>query len=874
MKLKYYLSALLIAGAAMFASCVEDHTYEKGTADADDCWGVYFPSNQTNTVSGSVALTPDDPTTLEYVAKRMNIDGALDVPVTVTATYVDGDNKVVDASSLFKVSPLVFIDGEDAANFTIDFPESQVGVSYSFELHIDDPDNYYTSNYNSNPTYLKLALLRAKWIVCDEDKSIDWEFQGQTYNFPGYEWFTDDIATIFEDLATYPVRVEVRGDTIDEDYPYGPNGLAGLYRMVNPYEYSPFTLMYSDVYFEETNVEIDATNPNKVFIRPQRIGVSVDGFGDMTLYSMGDFRGQDYGKIENGAIVFPIKNSLLINFTEYNPESLYYGNPDGAFRLVIAQEFAVDYTLSVSNGDAHDGIIDLSVGFGKDVDKIRYAFYTGTLSDQAVASHAAAMVAGDEAYEELTDEGTLSVTLGATGVYTFVAALYNADGVVVGRASHSFGYVAAGDSMDVDLSIGLELTNKYKGNTTEDSAEFYGYGSDIEWAVWDIFTDKELKGASEEIIKNYLLALKDESAEAEVPYLNVLTAEQLSQLNGSGLAFIIPGLTSGTHYTVYMLAHNGYNTTLFSADITTDGVSPDLGPLDTEWTDEDLYTISKKELFGTTWIMYAIDPEDEDGLTDVRQPWVYITFSEYGKDGSDYNDGEYDYDFINIKGFGLGLTTNDTHQWEYMDGVILNYYNHNNIGRWNNYYINYIPYVGGLGSYSAFYDEILLGGIVDDGYMAMVYSGFYNLNGNPEPNGFQWNAYNDANCTNSAGYLARLYNIMFEDVAVSDLAKASAPMKKPTLTKASLNKLAQNMVVNNYVEIRGRERVRALIDEMNLRSNRTLKSSLKKGIIPVKADIPSHQVKAETTFTKGLHTDKSVKGRVEAKNLKPAMAIR
>ena len=230
------------------------------------------------------------------------------------------------------------------------------------------------------------------------------------------------------------------------------------------------------------------------------------------------------------------------------------------------------------------------------------------------------------------------------------------------------------------------------------------------------------------------------------------------------------------------------------------GTAPELSPLDQEYTADDFYGISKQELF-KTWIMWAIDPDDEDGITD-RQPFTYVSFSESDEDFVDA--GEL-YDMINIEGFGLGITEDDAHLWEYYNGIILNFYMHENIGNWNGYYVNYIPYVGGMGSYSAFYDEIMMGGLVDEGYIAMAFSGFYNLGGNPEPNGFQWNAYVDEACGTSAGYLWRLYNIMFEDPAVSDLfsTRAAGALKAPkaSFSKNELNTLAQSLSIReNYVE--------------------------------------------------------------------------
>ena len=251
------------------------------------------------------------------------------------------------------------------------------------------------------------------------------------------------------------------------------------------------------------------------------------------------------------------------------------------------------------------------------------------------------------------------------------------------------------------------------------------------------------------------------------------------------------------------------------------GATPEISPLENDYTADDFYGIDKKELF-KDWIMWAVDPDDEDGIT-ARQPITIVTFSESDET---YEDEYGEYDLINIEGFGLGLTKNDAHLWEYYEGFILNFYLHDNIGQWNGYYVNYIPYVGGMGSYNAFYEEIMLGGLVDEGYMALAYSDFYNLGGSPEPNGFQWNAYLDEACTNSAGYLMRLYNIMFEDPAVSSLLAKAASLKAPkAVSKNELKTLAQSLSVReNYVET-ARGMAHRKIDEM--RAAKAAKSAVR-----------------------------------------------
>ena len=156
-----------------------------------------------------------------------------------------------------------------------------------------------------------------------------------------------------------------------------------------------------------------------------------------------------------------------------------------------------------------------------------------------------------------------------------------------------------------------------------------------------------------------------------------------------------------------------------------------------------------------------------------------------------------------------------------------------------------------MGSYNAFYEEIMLGGLVDEGYMALAYSGLYNLGSNPEPNGFQWNAYRDEACTNSAGYLIRLYNIMFEDPAVSSLSAKAASLKAPkAVSKNELKTLAQSLSVReNYVET-ARGMAHRKIDEM--RASQASRRAADKGSFEI---ISSSK---QRTADRGLRANKQI----------------
>lgn len=273
------------------------------------------------------------------------------------------------------------------------------------------------------------------------------------------------------------------------------------------------------------------------------------------------------------------------------------------------------------------------------------------------------------------------------------------------------------------------------------------------------------------------------------------------------------------------------------------GEQAEVNPLEANWTADDMYGITKQELF-KQWIMWAVDYFDEDGITD-RQPQSYVTFAE---NNSDYYDEENDeeYDLINITGLAMGMTSNDTHQWEYYNGFLYNFYMHRNLGQVTltngaRYYLNYQAFASTGTVYTAFYDEIMVGGLVADGYMAMAYSELYQLGSNPAPEGFIFRAWTDAACaTTAAGNFEAIYNIMFEDPAVSSLSSVNKPVHVTTVE--NLNTLAKEMATPaNYVELRGRARAHALIDELNAKN--AAKQAAKLQIINRKGQFSRSEIK-------------------------------
>ncbi len=353
---------LLVALLSMaVVSCSKSDAYEPGPADVEGCYDVYFPK-QDNT--GEISLDPTEPTKFTYQVLRTNTEGAINVPVKVVA----------NTDQLYTYTSISFAEGEDATTITVELsPESLLGVPYDFEIVIDDPKFVpQYSNDATKMTALSLSITRVKWIdvgLCSYTEDLLTTWWGITL---GGEWAG-------QTHPTYKVKVQVREDSIDkaafEAALAGTGsdaGLAGIYRMVNPYLIAPWSdLTYdSPELAAETpyNITIYADAADKVWIPLQELGMTING-GMPSIYSLPAYykdndredliKDENYGKIQNGQIVFPLNadgNSGLLGCPggSYVGSNTYYGNGDGAWCLNLApalNRYVLQLPTQESDGD-------------------------------------------------------------------------------------------------------------------------------------------------------------------------------------------------------------------------------------------------------------------------------------------------------------------------------------------------------------------------------------------------------------------------------------------------------------------------------------------------------------------------------------------
>ena len=361
---KFFYALLAFATVGMVA-CSEDATHEPGPAELEGCYGVYFPEAgvlESQGPMGEISLDPSEATVFKYYAYRENTEGEITVPVEINSP-VDGEEK-----PMYTVEPIVFADGEDVAEFTVTLSDkAEVGVPYKLTVSISNDPQYVKQYDTNNATEFSVTVNRVKWIEV------------------GQCLFVEDMVSAWYgiNVPPYEVKVEVRADSINEAAFYAAlegtgddSGLAGIYRMVNPYE---IWGQIGGISTFDTNLLIYVLDASRVYIPFQKVGITINdgsGINDVTIISdaaydlannvpMADIKPEQWGYVKNGKIGFPVDMLLGNPGGSANPSSLYYANRNGLWSLTLSPALGT-YELVMpdaeSDGDFSFNKVELPEG--------------------------------------------------------------------------------------------------------------------------------------------------------------------------------------------------------------------------------------------------------------------------------------------------------------------------------------------------------------------------------------------------------------------------------------------------------------------------------------------------------------------------------
>ena len=431
-KILKYIAPVLSA-FLLVPGCAEEEIYEKGQPENPDCYGVWFP---TQTASTNLFLESDDPTEVTYKVRRTKVIDEITVPVVVSASE-DG---------IFEVEPLVFAAGEEEADLKVTFPNAQMGVTYTCDIRVEDPD--YVQIYGSSSTGLSFTVLRADW------KSL------------GTGKWRDDIFSSLYNVSNLYAEIDV--EIFErEDSP-------GYYRMQVFTQQLIEALFGVGVQTQGLMTIVDATDPEAVYIPVQETGVelsSTDGSIKIGSYVSENFSldasDSQYGTMTEGVITFP-QQSIAVNFSTMG-DLWYSANTSGMLRIMLPGAKVYDYNVKFTKSEPANGSVTIGVDLSDDVAFMGYKVFEGALDDAQASLNAqdmndAYVTDGTSAFTGVVSaDRNLRISCPETGEYTLVACLYGGEenSGMTGYGFITFGYVASGDDMPVILTAGCA---KYRYN--------------------------------------------------------------------------------------------------------------------------------------------------------------------------------------------------------------------------------------------------------------------------------------------------------------------------------------------------------------------------------------------------------------------------
>lgn len=798
MKLNKILFTLLAVFSILAVSCqVEEQTYEPGELDLEGCYGVYFPTQE---AAGAHSFDPSDTRVIEFSVMRTTEDGDITVPVKVSSSE----------ENVFEVPELKFVDGQTEAILQVGFPDAQVGVEYSLTLEIVDPQ--YARIYGVNPTFISCSIIIEKWIEVGEGKYMDYYFsQDMDGKIP-----TVAPVKILQNESN-PAEFKISDPFVN--YFFGPN----YSYKEKPSDYFKITILEKDETFTpyEGATPVTIPIPDLIWYTNIVTGFVNSNYDDTICYVHPGLGFNDYlnpatwsynkvlGYQENG---LPVAFQLAPFVYMWSVGGWNYAESP-IVTILFPGGVLTDYTISLAAGHTQNGKQPVAFTFGPDVETIKYAAYAGPLSKADLEEKTAELVAATDAKtvskpaadaEGNVPDAIVNFEFDKTGEYTLVAVGCDEAGAAQSSASIVLTYVAADDEdgVPVMVSAGLGSAAKYAplGLSSETAVEFYVYGEDLVDVKVGLFTSASLVSDQDACVQTLL---KSASAPADV----------VAEINENVYVDVFSGLTPGTEYYLLVWASNGYEQKLIMTDSwTTDG---DPLPIYQSFTaadiDGDLLPETSEGYFGT-YNYYA------QYLGPLREYIGQVTIADSDIPDAGPDDSGLMDEYVEITGLFGGLqkdygVEDDTVVFDYYGGVI--YSLENGLGKGTHPQVGeiYIGLCQGFqGGVFVGYDYLMIGGYIDEGYLAFVTAPSYASAGYTI-NSFFLYAYQDAEYSSPLGYLDYLTDPLLVDPAVDDNGLAPAP-KKSAMSRADLNKINFNLAAEiNCVETE-RGRIRSAIDKM------------------------------------------------------------
>jgi hypothetical protein len=646
-KLRYMILAFAAVLSLAAISCSPKSEYTPGKQDMEDCFGVYFPSQEAG--SKTISLEPGDPHRVKITVARelSDVDYDINVPYVLT-----GDTDVFEVEG----DGIVFEGGAATTTFWMNFSDAEVGKKYNCTLEVTDPQ--YVSNYRTKANYITLNVAIVRWEEIGMATYIDYMFTntqtGQPLTVQTKVYRNSDDNTTFrvdDPYSEFMAQSGAASSTPAPDYfefkvlKRGQEFTAfdGAETVMIPVDdlvhYDPFFTSFADPQYGDA-----------YYYHPSLLS----GYEDpLTWYDNRVMSWLDAAKTKPGVV--QLAPSL------YFPNAGGYA-PEICINIVFPGAKLTDYSLKVETGLSEDGEVPVSVVLGADVAKVKYAVFSGELDAVKITEKVSGITAGTIQSQTINAAGDYKITdLKETGMYTLVAVGYDSTGEQVCNTSVVFGFLKAGDESPVQISCGLIVSDKYApaGFTAENSVEFYIHGTDIKKAAYGLYRKKDFDEKYESVISDLK---KIEMSESE-----------LEAVNGEGLSDVFIRLNSGMEYVLVVYASNGYEETVVHAAAKLAG---EINPLQMAYDLDMLTPAESKADFCKEWAFWCGTPESNG-----RVPVGPVTITDGGKENvkvenEDGTEEEIEVEFLKVKGFWKpvvdeGFLKDDTMKWQYYGGAIV-----------------------------------------------------------------------------------------------------------------------------------------------------------------------------------------------------------
>lgn len=396
-------------------SCGDDVEYTP--AEIPNSIEVYFPDSNSSTID-----LLSEATSFEVAIARIKTDEAVTVPLTATG----GDGIYTIPTSV------AFAQGESQSKIVITYDPTVLEYDNYTDITLTIGDDTYTSFYGLSEYSFSVGI------------PAPWESLGMAT-------YIDDFVSTFWGISQESYEVEIQENALTP----------GLFRLINPYspEVYPFGLNGTGTYdySQDHHLEIDARDPEGVYIRQQDTGLDWN-YGNFIVWSMASYemerngktleevKAQGYcGTYANGVITFP-SSTLLCAMADYYSGGFFSANENNWFKVVMPGVVLSDYSISVAYAgkymDTNDQIVGVVAqinAVGEDVKSVRLAVVEGNDVDAAVEE----IKNGSVNYVEVTPQvGSVLIPFDnepVEGRYTIVAITY-ADNMAQEVSSAEFKY--------------------------------------------------------------------------------------------------------------------------------------------------------------------------------------------------------------------------------------------------------------------------------------------------------------------------------------------------------------------------------------------------------------------------------------------------